>query len=48
VTDPVDELKNLMEEEKARRLKELPRIRPADMIDISEEQLKLIRTIYEK
>jgi hypothetical protein len=48
VTDPLDELKSLMEQEKNRRLKELPKIRPADMIDISEDQLKLIKDIYIK
>ena len=35
--DPVEELKSLMETEKDRRLLELPQIRPADMIDITEE-----------
>ena len=40
--DPVEELKTLMEVEKERRLLDLPQIRPADMIDCTEEQLQLI------
>ena len=32
-----EEFKTLLETEKERRLKELPKLRPADMIDISEE-----------
>lgn len=48
VKDPVEELKSLMEQEKERRLKDLPMIRPADMIDISEDQLRLIKDVYEK
>ena len=35
-----------METEKERRLKELPKIRPADQIDITPEQLELIHDIY--
>ena len=35
--DPDEEFKSLMETEKERRLQELPTIRPADQIDISEE-----------
>jgi hypothetical protein len=37
----------LLETEKQRRLLELPRLRPADQIDISEEQLQMIKDIYE-
>ena len=36
-----------METEKERRLQELPTIRPADQIDISEEQLQLIKDIFD-
>ena len=35
--DPDEEFKSLMETEKERRLQELPTIRPADQIDISED-----------
>ena len=37
-----------METEKERRLAELPSIRPADQIDIDEEQLQLIKDIYDQ
>jgi len=46
--DPLDEMKTLMEAEKERRLEDLPQIRPADMIDISEDQLRLIKDTYQK
>ena len=36
-----------METEKERRLKELPTIRQADQIDVTEEQLQLIKDIYD-
>ena len=36
-----------METEKERRLKELPTLRPADQIDITEDQLQLIKDIYD-
>ena len=45
--DPDEEFKSLMETEKERRLQELPTIRPADQIDISEDQLQLIKDIYD-
>ena len=47
VVDQEEELKNLLEQEKERRLQELPKLRPQDMIDITEEQLALIKGIYE-
>jgi hypothetical protein len=37
VFDPEEEVRTLLETEKQRRLLELPRLRPADQIDISEE-----------
>lgn len=46
--DPEEEVRTLLETEKQRRLKELPRLRPADQIDISEEHLQLIKNIYDK
>ena len=36
-----------MEKEKARRLQELPKLRPADQIDVSEKQLQLLRDLYD-
>ena len=45
--DPEEEVRTLLETEKQRRLVELPRLRPADQIDISEEQLQMIKDIYE-
>jgi site-specific recombinase XerD len=45
--DPEEEVRTLLETEKQRRLLELPRLRPADQIDISEEQLQMIKDIYE-
>jgi len=36
-----------MEKEKQRRLLELPKLRPADQIDISEKQLQLLRDLYD-
>ena len=40
-------MKTLMDKEKDRRLKELPRLRPADQIDINEKQLQLIKNIFD-
>ena len=37
----------MLEAEKERRLQELPKLRPQDMIDISEEQIRLIKSIYD-
>ncbi len=34
--DPESEFKSLLEQEKDRRVKALPKLRPADQIDISE------------
>jgi hypothetical protein len=45
--DEAKEIKTLMEQEKDRRLQELPKLRPADQIDISEKQLQLIKDIYD-
>ncbi len=45
--DQEAEFKTLLEEEKERRLQDLPKLRPQDMIDISEEQIKLIKGIYD-
>ena len=47
VIDQEQEFKTLMEAEKERRLQELPKLRPQDMIDISEEQLVLLKGIYD-
>ena len=44
--DQLNDIKSLMELEKERRLKEIPKLRPADQIDISEKQLQLIKDIY--
>ena len=46
--DPEAELKSLLEKEKERRLMELPKLRPADQIDISEDQLMLIKNVFDK
>lgn len=40
-------MRNLMNAEKERRLQELPKLREADKIDISEEHLILIRKIFD-
>ena len=37
----------MLEAEKERRLQELPKLRPQDMVDISEDQLRLIKGIYD-
>ena len=45
-----DEEKNftsLMEKEKQRRLQELPKLRPADQIDIKEKELQLLKDLYD-
>ena len=36
-----------MEKEKQRRLQELPKLRPADQIDVSEKQLQLLRDLFD-
>lgn len=41
------EIKSLLEQEKERRLEELPKLRVADQIDISEKQLQLIKDIFD-
>lgn len=49
--EPVDqeaEFKSLLQKEKERRMAELPKLRPADQIDISEAQLQLFKDIYDK
>lgn len=38
---------SLMEQEKARRMEMLPKLRPADQIDISEEQLVMLKEIFD-
>ena len=40
-------MQSLMEQEKARKLQELPKLRPADQIDISEKQLELLKDIFD-
>lgn len=48
--DEEDEEKNftsLMEKEKQRRLQELPKLRPADQIDIKEKELQLLKDLYD-
>lgn len=42
-----EEFKTLLEAEKERRMTELPKLRPQDMIDISEDQITLIKSIYD-
>ena len=42
-----NEMMTLMEQEKERRLQELPKLRPADQIDITEKQLQLIKDIFD-
>jgi hypothetical protein len=37
----------LMEKEKQRRLQELPKLRPADQIDIKEKELQLIKDLFD-
>jgi hypothetical protein len=36
-----------MDQEKQRRLQELPKLRPADQIDITDKQLQLLRDIFD-
>ena len=38
----------MLQKEKERRLKELPKLRPADQIDICEEHLVAIKEVFEK
>ncbi len=45
--DPQEEMKTLLQQELERRLKELPRMRPADQIDITEPQLVAIKEVYD-
>jgi len=45
--EAANEIKTLMEQEKERRLQELPKLRPADQIDVSEKQLQLIKDIFD-
>jgi len=42
-----DKITSLMEKEKQRRLLELPKLRPADQIDITEKQLQLLRDLFD-
>jgi hypothetical protein len=43
----VDPNENLFENERERRLKSIPRMRLADQIDISSDQLRLLKEIYD-
>ena len=45
--DPEAEFKSLLEQEKERRLKALPKLRPADQIDISEKHLQMIKDVFD-
>jgi hypothetical protein len=45
--EAANEIKTLMESEKERRLQELPKLRAADQIDISEKQLQLLKDIFD-
>ena len=45
--DPEAEFKSLLEQEKEKRLKALPKLRPADQIDISEKHLQMIKDVFE-
>ena len=45
--DPEAEFKSLLEQEKDRRLKALPKLRPADQIDISEQHLQTIKEVFD-
>ena len=47
ILDQEEEFKTLLEGEKERRLQDLPKLRPQDMIDISEDQIKLIKGIFD-
>ena len=38
---------SLIDKEKERRLKELPRLRPADQVDITEKQLQVLRNLFD-
>lgn len=46
--DPEAEFKSLLEQEKDRRLKALPKLRPADQIDISEQHLQTIKEVFDQ
>lgn len=43
-----EQITSLMEKEKQRRLLELPKLRPADQIDISEKQLQLLKDLFDQ
>jgi hypothetical protein len=40
-------MQTLMEQEMERRLIDLPKLRPADQIDINEKQLQLVKDIFD-
>jgi hypothetical protein len=42
-----EKILSLIDKEKERRLKELPRLRPADQIDITEKQLQVLRNLFD-
>jgi hypothetical protein len=42
-----NEMQTLMEQEMERRLIDLPKLRPADQIDINEKQLQLVKDIFD-
>ena len=44
--DPEAELQRMIDEEKEKRVASLPKLRPADQIDITDQQLLLLRRIY--
>ena len=45
--DEANEILGIMEQEKQRRLLELPKLRPADQLDINEKQLQLLKDIFD-
>lgn len=45
--DPEAELKSQLEQEKEKRMKALPKLRPADQIDISEQHLQTIKEVFD-
>lgn len=45
--DDEKNFQSLMEKEKQRRLLELPKLRPADQIDIKEKELQLLKDLYD-
>ena len=42
-----DDFRSLLEKEQARRVAELPMIRPGDVIDIPSEQLQILKDIFD-